>query len=241
MDQRTLQMIQRGLIAAVSFVLALIVITAFRGLLEPPGETIPRRTTTTTVAEEALGAETTTTTTLPGSATTTTADDANNPAVCVEEEPTSENATLLQLFFPCGSSNLATDGTYIYRTVPETDLVLTNTMREMTRGLDADEEALGFRSPFPEGAEGSFLGVSIDNEEDVAYIEFTDAIFPEGADTAEGAQIFLSTLNANVFQFSTIGAVQYRLGGSCDAFFQRLGGACGTITRSEWLSQQPSP
>lgn len=239
MDQRTLQMIQRGLVAAVSFVLALILITAFRGLLEPPGETIPPRTTTTTVADEALGETTTTATTVPGSVTTTTADDVNNSGVCVEEEPEADNTTLVQVFLPCGPANLATGATYVYRTVPETDLVLTVTMREMTRGLEPDEEALGFRSPFPTSAEGSFLGVSI--AEGTAYVEFSDGIFPEGADTPEGSQVFISTLNANVFQFSTISAVEYRLGGSCDAFWQRVGSQCQVITRAQWRSQQSSP
>jgi hypothetical protein len=37
-----------------------------------------------------------------------------------------------------------------------------------------------------------------------------------------------------VFKFGTINAVQYRLGGSCDAFWQQLGGSCETITRAQW-------
>jgi hypothetical protein len=232
-------MIQRGLIAAVSLVLALIVVTAFRGLLEPPGDTIPRRTTTT-VAAGSVETESSTTTSMAGAdtATSTTASNGDT-GVCVDDNPGSDNATLLQVFFPCGSSALATGGTYVYRTVPTTDLVLTTTMGEMTRGLEPEEEALGFRSPFPATANGSFVGVSL--VDGTAYVEFDGDIFPDGADTAEGSQIFISTLNANVFQFDTIAAVEYRLGGSCDAFWQHLDGECQVITRSQWQSQLVSP
>jgi hypothetical protein len=232
MDPRTLQLIQRGLVAAVTVVLALVVITAFMQIIEPSNpEAIPR--TTTTAASTTTSPETTTTTTTGPTATTTTSGVAT-PAVCVEPEPPSDGVTILRVFFPCGSAEVASD-TFVYRAVAPTDLVLTTTMSELVKGLDEDEAALGYRSPFPDDAEGSFLGVSI--SEGTAYIEFNTNIFPEGADTAEGSQILLSTLNANVFQFDTISAVEYRLGGSCDAFWQQLGGTCQVVTRSQWRSQ----
>ena len=225
-------MIQRGLFAAVSLVLALVVIISFRGLLAPPGETLPRRTTTTEAAQP-IDPEVTTTT-VAATVTTTTAG-VTTPAICIDEEPATEAATILQVYYPCGDAGLAVGGTYVYRAVPVTDLVLTTTMREMTKGLEPEEEALGFRSPFPDDAEGSFLGVSL--AEGIAYIEFSQGIFPEGVDTPEGAQMFLSTLNANVFQFSSIDAVEYRISGSCAGFWQNLGSDCEVITRGQWEAQ----
>ena len=142
------------------------------------------------------------------------------------------------MHFPCGASQLATSGVYVYRGVPTTDLVLTTTMREMVKGVDEAEAALGYRSPFPNDAENSFLGVTIDREQSKAFLDFTPDVFPDGVDTPEGAEIFLSTLNANVFQFDTVNQIEYRLGGSCDAFWQQLGGSCEVITRAEWQSQQ---
>ena len=103
--------------------------------------------------------------------------------------------------------------------------------------LEPEEQALGFRSPFPAGADGSALGVTIDTTDQTAYVEFAARVFPDGADTTEGSQIFISTLNANVFQFDTINAVEYRVGGSCDAFWQQLGGQCQKITRADWEAQ----
>ena len=163
---------------------------------------------------------------------TTTTDGVVTPAICLEEEPPAENVTVLRVFYPCGGNDTANDQVFVYRAIPRTDLVLTATLREAVKGLDPEEAELGFRSPFPPGAEGSFLGATI--EGGTAFPEFTIDVFPDGVDTPEGAQIFLSTLNANVFKFGTINAVQYRLGGSCDAFWQQLGSNCETITRDQW-------
>lgn len=247
MDRRTLQMIQRGLIAAISVVLALILITAFRNLLEPPGATQPVRTTTpVATGSEDDTTTTTTSSTVPdstlneGNGTTTTTAVAT-PAICIEDTPEeSEGTTVLRVFFPCGSADLATGGTYVYRVVPATELVLTMTMREMVAGLEDEEAQLGFRTPLPASADGTFQGVSI--VDGTAYLEFGSGdIMPPGVATIEGAQVFLSTLNANVFQFSTINTVEYRLNGSCDAFWQRLGAEeCDPITRAEWQSQLSS-
>jgi hypothetical protein len=233
MEPRTLQLIQRGLVAAVTVVLALVVVTAFIEILEPSDAAVAVPSTTTSAT---LTPEPETATTLPSSdtVTTTTTDGAAIPAVCLESEPADENVTALRVFYPCGPSDLATGQVWVYRAIPKTDLVLTATLREMVKGVDTDEVALGFRSPFPEGAEGSSLGTSI--SDGTAYLEFSAAVFPEGVDTPEGAQIFLSTLNANVFKFDTIQAVEYRLGGSCDAFWQQLGSNCQTITRAQWQS-----
>ena len=240
MDRRTLQMIQRGLVAAVSFVLALIVITAFRGLLEPPDETLSVRTTTTLAGPSSDDQEDDTTTTVVVENSTTTTNGVTAPAICVEDEPTDQAATILRVYYPCGSTDLAIGGTFVYRAVAPTDLVLTTTLREMTKGPDADEAALGFKSPLPDSADGSFLGLSI--VDGTAYIEFASTdIFPDGVATAEGAQIFLSTLNANVFQFTSIREVEYRINGSCDAFWQQLGSGCAVIARSAWLSPLAAP
>ena len=230
MEPRTLQLIQRGLVAAVTVVLALVVVTAFIKILEPsdPAVASPGSTTSTTTTTEP---EATTTSTTSGSVTTTTSG-VVTPAICSEPEPPGADSTVVRVFYPCGGNDSANDQVFVYRAIPETDLVLTATLREMVKGLDEDEAGLGFRSPFPEGAVGSFLGATI--QDGTAFPEFTIDVFPEGVDTPEGAQIFLSTLNANVFKFGTIDAVQYRLGGSCDAFWQQLGSNCETITRAQW-------
>ncbi len=234
MDPRTLQLIQRGLVAAVTVVLALVVVIAFVRVLETNEPTAATRTTTSTTVTTTTEPDNTTTTTLGPGDTTTTTSGAVIPAVCADEEPPDDDVTVLRVFYPCGSNPLASGAVWVYRAVAPTDLVLTTTMKEMVNGLTEEEAGLGYRSPFPDTAPGSFLGATIDREESKAFLEFTTDVFPDGVDTPEGAQVFLSTLNANVFQFSTINQVEYRLGGSCDAFWQQLGGSCDVITRSEW-------
>jgi hypothetical protein len=235
MDQRTLQLIQRGLVAAVTVVLALLVITAFMKVIEPSDETATPQTTTTDVTTTTPDSTTTSTTDAGATGTTT---DVVTPAICSEPEPSDAEATVLRVHYPCGSNDLATGGSFVYRAVPPTDLVLTTTIRELVKGLDADEDALGFRSPFPDSGDGSFLGVSISGG--TAFMEFDVTVFPEGVDTPEGSQIFLSTLNVNVFQFDTVNSIEYRLGGSCDAFWQQLGSSCEVVTRAQWQAQLAS-
>ena len=237
MDPRTLQLIQRGLVAAVTVVLALVVITAFVRVLRSSDDTAAGVTTTSTTTTSTTTPEETTTTVAPSAVTSTTGPSAVIPAVCTDEEPSQDDVTVLRVFYPCGPNPLATGQAFIYRAVPPTDLVLTTTMRELVKGVDDEEVALGYRSPFPDDADGSFLGATIDREEGRAFLEFTNDVFPDGVDTPEGAQIFLSTLNANVFKFDNIRSVEYRLSGSCDAFWQQLGGSCEIITRADWQAQ----
>ncbi len=222
--------------AAVTVVLALVIITTFMKVIESSDEPVATRSTTTTVTT--LPGDTTTTSLAP--IVTSTTDGVVTPAICSEPEPPSENATVLQVYFACGSNDLATGGTFVYRAVAPTDLVLTTTLREMANGLEPEEAALGYKTPLPETARGSFLGVSIDKIESKAFLEFNTTVFPDGVDTPEGSQIFLSVLNANVFQFGTIEEVEYRLGGSCDAFWQQLGSTCQTVTRAQWQAQLTS-
>jgi hypothetical protein len=134
MDQRTLHLIQRGLVAAVTVVLALIVVTAFVRILEPSdaATATPRTTTSTTTT---VVPETTTTSTTSGAVTTTT-NGVVTPAICDEPEPPGDDVTVLRVFYPCGANGVATGQTFVYRAIPETDLVLTATLRELVTGLD---------------------------------------------------------------------------------------------------------
>ena len=236
MDPRMLQLIQRGLVGAVTVVLALVVITAFVRALQTSEETATPRPTTSTTTSTTQPEEASTTTAAPEATTTT--DGVVVPAVCNQDSPGGNGVTVLRVYYPCGPNALATGEAWVYRAVPPTDLVLTTTLTEMTNGLNETEAELGFRSPFPDSAPGSFLGVSL--SQGTAFVEFSLDIFPDGVDTPEGAQVFLSTLNANVFQFDTINRVEYRLSGSCDAFWQQLGGNCEVVARSDWRSSLPS-
>ena len=58
------------------------------------------------------------------------------------------------------------------------------------------------------------------------------------AGTSCGGTAFWRTLNRTVFQFATVRAVRYEMGGSCAAFHEFMQTACrgpaGVLTRAEW-------
>ncbi len=241
MSPRTLELIQRILIALVSVVLALVVVTAFLKVLAAPEEG-----TSDTVAGPSLtipGADTSTT--LPGAETTTTSAGSTSStststtvledAPCTDARPATEGNTVLRVYYPCGLSPIATDRAWAYRAVPETELVLTSTLTEMVKGPDAEEQGEGFRTPFGADSEDSFLSVSLNAGD--AIVDLGEGLFGPSAATDAGAQALVSTLNANVFQFSTISSVEYRLNGSCDAFWDEVQGTCARVTRQQWEAQ----
>lgn len=229
MTPRALQMIQRVLVAAVTVVLALVVISAFIKVIAPPGAAVALPTTTrpsTTTTEPPVR-------TVPPPSVTTTTPGPVDGGRCEETAPNLPDMTVLRVFYPCGTGAVARTR-FVYREVPPTRQVMTATFAQLTKGIDSTEFDLGFRTPLPADASSAFLGVSING--DRVLLEFTEGIFPEGVDTPEGMQVFLSTLNANVFQFASISEAEYRVGGSCDAFWSHFGSKCQIVTRSQWES-----
>jgi hypothetical protein len=51
------------------------------------------------------------------------------------------------------------------------------------------------------------------------------------ASTSAGSQILLRELDATVFQFPSVRSVEYRINGSCAAFFEWLQLACAVRSR----------
>lgn len=237
---RTLELIQHILIALVSVVMAAVMVTAFMKVLAPPEEgatqTVPGPSLTIPEGDTTSSLAVTTSTTEPdSSSSTTTSSIVLVDAPCSDTRPDTEGKTLLRIYYPCGLSPIATDRTWAYRAVPETKLVLTSTLTEMVRGPDAEELSQGFRSPFPSDSAGSFLTVSLNAGD--AIVDFSEGIFGPAVETPTGTQELVSTLNANVFQFDTIVSVEYRLNGSCAAFWDHLGSTCEPVVREDWETQ----
>lgn len=57
-------------------------------------------------------------------------------------------------------------------------------------------------------------------------------LYMNGASTSAGGSALLSQLNHTVFQFPDVTAVEYRIDGSCDAFFYELQSMCQLIPAS---------
>jgi hypothetical protein len=115
--------------------------------------------------------------------------------------------------------------------------LLTEALRELVEGVTPEERKNGFASIFSEDTADVVAGVAIDD--DRAIVDFADlgTALP-AAGTSEGATIMLSELNHTVFQFDRIDEVEYRMRGSCGAFWRILQGKCNVVTRTE-LEQVP--
>lgn len=239
MTPRALQIVQQLLITAVTVVLAMVVLAAFLRVIRPPDpDTVARaaaaRTTTTTTVATFPGAPPPTVTEgEPPPPSTTVAPEDVPP--CREEAPETGSGTVLRVYYTCGPSSVPTAASFVYRVVPDTEGVLTATMRELVKGPDDSERALGFVSFFTPATEDAVADIRLSSG--TAIIDFTGIEDMPNVTTATGGQFFIANLNANVFQFDTIDAAEYRLDGSCDAFWALFQSECQVISRGDWEQQ----
>jgi hypothetical protein len=244
MSNRILEYVQRGLIAALSVVLALVVWTMFKGVLETPAgnatEGVPEAATT--IAPEVTTTLTPEQAQTPGAAPSTTTTTVAVAFVapwgegpCSEQPPEiGEDESLLRVYYNCGTGTEPTATTFVYRRVPSTSRVLTNTFRQLVRGPNDGERGRGFGSFF----DGNVTIESVSLSEGRAIIDFggLDAI-SDWFVTQEAVEFFLANLGANAFQFSSVQAVEYRADGNCSGFWELVGGdRCDVISRNQWLA-----
>jgi hypothetical protein len=240
MTPRALQIVQQLLITAVTIVLAMVVFAAFLRVIRPPDEeavarATAARTTTTTTAATFPGAPVPIQTDggTVGPSTTTVAPE--NAPPCREEAPATGSGTVLRVYYTCGPSTVPTASSFVYRVVPDTSGVLTATMEELVKGPDDAERELGFVSFFSPATAGALAAINLSSG--TATIDLTGIADIPNLTTATGSQFFIANLNANVFQFDTIDAVEFRLDGSCDAFWALFQSECQVVTRSAWEQQ----
>jgi len=238
MTQRSLQIVQQLLIAAVTVVLALVVLAAFLRVVRPAdpdalARAAAARATTTTLASVPVIPAPPAAEGEPASASTTIAGADALP--CREEAPATGAGTVLRVYFSCNPSTFPTASSFVYRVVPDTSLVLTATLQELVTGPDDDERKLGFVSFFSQNSSDAFIGLDLAGGK--ATIDLRNLGSIPNVSTSSGSQFLMADLNANVFQFDTIDAVEYRLEGSCEAFWGLLQGDCHVVTRRDWERQ----
>lgn len=105
----------------------------------------------------------------------------------------------------------------VSRPRPETSGVLRAALEALLAGPTAEERADGLDSAFGDGSEGLLADVTI--TDGLAVVDFDDRLreTTSGLASASSAAL-LEQLNRTVLQFGTVQRVEYRLGGSCDAF-----------------------
>lgn len=238
MTPQILRTVVNILITALVFVVAIGVWFMFRRVINPPDEAV-------VALNQAEREAATSAVPFPGAPQQgpaqpqTAGNDAQAPPPappeCREPAPTAGVGMVLTVFYTCGPSTTPTADKFVYREVPSSDLVLTRTMEELVKGPDVVERAVGFVSFFSEETEDAFAGVTLNAGR--ATIDFRGLETIDNISTASGSEFFLANLNANVFQFGTIDAVEYRLNGSCDQFWNLLQRDCQLMTRAEWDRQ----
>lgn len=133
------------------------------------------------------------------------------------------------LYFHRGAELVAVE-----RPVVETPAVLRATLMQLLEGPTAAEAARdSVVSWFSEGTAGLLHHVTL--EDGLAVVDFDEALrgaIP-GAASSSGSRRLLESLNATLFAFPAVDSVEYRLGGSCDAFWAWLQYACDTVHR-DW-------
>ena len=100
----------------------------------------------------------------------------------------------------------------------------------LVRGPTAAERAAGLDSWFSEATAGSLARVQEQDGFLVVDFRGLDRLIP-GAGSSAGSAGLLESLDSTVFQFPSVRSVEYRLDGSCDAFWAWLQRACERVGR----------
>jgi spore germination protein GerM len=104
-------------------------------------------------------------------------------------------------------------------------------LRGLIAGPTDAERNAGYISLFSEQTALAMLSVEI-GPDGVAVVDFADLrVVMNNASTSSGSQILLAQLEATVFQIEEVTAVEYRIHGSCDTFWEWLQRACEVVPR----------
>ena len=154
-------------------------------------------------------------------------------------DPPEDAANPVLVFQLREGSNPYTKGSYapsprVGSGPPGTEGRLRAALQELVKGPTPQEEAAGFASMFsPKTADMiRTVGLTDQGRAVVEFGDFRDEI--PNASAAEGGTILVFELNQTVFQFPEVQSVEYRIGESCDTFWEFLQAACTVVTRRDF-------
>lgn len=120
-------------------------------------------------------------------------------------------------------------------------VLLGESVAELLGGPDAAEQAAGFSSPFSPATQGVLLSATI-APDGTAVLDVSPALASVLATpTSSDAQQILRSLDGTVQQFASVTGAEYRMGGSCAAFFAWLGQACAPRTSTDLTDAAVAP
>jgi hypothetical protein len=109
---------------------------------------------------------------------------------------------------------------------------LDGALRALVVGPTPAERSDGLFSWFSEETRGVLRRVQISNGEVIVDFRDLPDLIPN-ASTSAGSRDLLMSLDSTVFQFDEVETVEYRLDGSCDAFWEWLQRSCEVVTRED--------
>jgi hypothetical protein len=119
------------------------------------------------------------------------------------------------------------------RTVRTSQGVLRGAIQQLLFGPTSAERDAGLSSGLSNEAASATFDVVL--RDGAAVIEFGQdlPLLSPNTSTSAASLAFLRQLHALVFQFPTVDTVEYRIGGSCEAFWAWLQGSCRVVTRDD--------
>ena len=127
------------------------------------------------------------------------------------------DSAAVTIHFSRGESTAA-----VTRRVPAATVGLEASLRQLLRGPTPAERAEGIHSWFSDTTAQALRSVRVD-EAGHAVVEFADlrALIPNASASA-GSGMLLRELNGTVFAVPSVESVEYRIEGSCEAFWEWL-------------------
>jgi hypothetical protein len=151
--------------------------------------------------------------------------------------------TPVHIYFSHRPTEALSEPQPVLRHVPVASKVedtLRATLESLLFGPTTRERAMGLDSWFSHKTASIRVAVAV-TAEGTAVINFEDfsALIPN-ASTSAGSRDLLAQLNATVFQFQDVAAVEYQFDSSCEAFWNWLQSDCQRITRQQWQNRPTS-
>lgn len=207
---------------AVSVVVIIVAVVAYRSLVDDRNAIAPAAGTT--AAPTAPGAAAV----LPPAVTAA-------PALynCTRTAPQADDQTrVFRLYYACGPTG-APNTAWVYRSVGTEGGLLTQTMQELVAGPTLDERGDGFRSLFSTATAGAVLSVTRD--EGSVVIDLRDLGPMPSLSTGREGTAFIADLNNTIFQHTIVAAIEYRIEGNCDRFWEYFDETgCSVVARGDW-------
>lgn len=108
---------------------------------------------------------------------------------------------------------------------------LRSALRSLLAGPSAEQRAAGAHSWFSDTTADALREVEVDRGRVVVDLDGDLHELIPNASTSAGSGILLADLDSVVFGFPWVEAAEYRMGGSCEAFWEWLQRECAVVTR----------